>query len=202
MKALYVTDRGAIGDERFAGLLASLAAAPIAVALRETGGSDREQLALARKARGWLGPAVPVYVHRRFDIALAAEAAGVHLPANGLPVSRVRACTPRGFCVGVSTHSASEAREAIAAGADLVVIGPIFDTPSKRPFGPPLGTAALADLPESASHDCDVFAIGGISEERLAELEPFRDRIAGVAAIRLFQEAADPRAAAERIAAR
>ena len=49
---------------------------------------------------------------------------------------------------------------------------------------------------------CDVFAIGGVDEERLPELDPYRDRISGVAAIRLFQEAGDPRAVAERIAAR
>ncbi len=203
MKALYVTDRAAIGDERFARVLERLAGTPeITVELRETSGSDRERLDIARAALERLGPEVPMYVHRRFDVALAAGAAGVHLPASGLPVSRVRAHTPRGFRIGVSTHSAHEAQEAIAAGADLVVIGPIFDTPSKRAFGPPLGAASLAALPAAASHSCEVYAIGGVSQERLPELEPYKDRISGVAAIRLFQESADPRAAAERIAAR
>ncbi len=202
MKALYVTDRGAIGDARFARVLDALAGGPVSVELRETTGTDREKLALARSVRARLGPDVPLYVQRRFDVALAAGASGVHLPSNGLPPSRVRASTPRGFRVGVSTHSPAEAREAIAAGADLVVIGPIFDTPSKRGFGAPLGVAALAALPSAASHGCEVYAIGGVSEERLPELDPHRDRISGVAAIRLFQDSADPRAAAQRIAAR
>ena len=202
MKALYVTDREAIGDARFARVLESLSGAPISVVLREASGTDQEKLALARAARERLGPDVPVYVHRRFDVALAAGAAGVHLPSSGLPLSRVRAYTPRGFRVGISTHSAAEAREAIAAGADVVVLGPIFDTPSKRAFGAPLGPAALATLPPAASHGCDVYAIGGISEERLPDLDPYRDRIAGIAAIRLFQESKQPRAAAERIDAR
>jgi thiamine-phosphate pyrophosphorylase len=114
----------------------------------------------------------------------------------------VRTHTPRGFRVGLSTHSPREAGEAIAAGADLVVLGPIFDTPSKRAFGAPLGPASLAALPPAESHGCEVYAIGGISQERLPELDPYRDRISGVAAIRLFQECADPRAVAERIAAR
>ena len=202
MKALYVTDREAIGDARFAQVLEALAGAPVSVALREKSGTDREKVALARAARQRLGPGVPVYVHRRFDLALAAGAGGVHLPASGLPLERVRASAPRGFRVGVSTHSAREAQEAIAAGADVVVIGPIFDTPSKRAFGAPLGPAALAALPPSASHACEVYAIGGMSEERLPELDPYRDRISGIAAVRLFQESARPREAAERIAAR
>jgi len=203
MKALYVTDRAALGDAGLADLLASLAGAPdLAVSLRETPADDRTLLARAREARGRIGDFVPLYVHRRFDIAVAAGATGVHLPASGLPLPKVRANTPRGFRIGVSTHSAPEAGEAIAQGADFVVIGPVFDTPSKRAFGPPLGPAALAGLPRRDSHSCEVYAIGGVDESRLPELEPYRDRISGVAAIRLFQESADPRGAVERIAAR
>ncbi len=203
MKLLYVTDRPAVGDDRFAKVLASLAgAADLAVSLREPSSSDRETLGRARAARAALGEGVALFVHRRFDVALAAGAAGVHLPANGLPLERVRTHTPRDFRIGISTHSAAEAGEAIAAGADVVVIGPVFDTPSKRAFGPPLGPAALAALPPAASHATVVYAIGGIDEGRLEELAPYRDRISGIAAIRLVQEAADPRAVADRIAAR
>jgi thiamine-phosphate pyrophosphorylase len=100
----------------------------------------------------------------------------------------------------VSAHSPGEARRAIEEGADLVLVGPVFETPSKRDFGPPLGPQALAELPLLSEHACEVLAIGGISVENLERLEPYRDRIRGIAAIRLFQEAADPRAVAERIA--
>src|SRR5262245_3871269 len=126
MKALYVTDRSAIGEDRFAGVLDRLAGARgLAVTLREGPAGDRDLVALAREVRGRLGDAVPLYVHRRFDLALAAGAAGVHLPSTGLPLPAVRAGTPRGFRVGVSTHAASEAEEAIADGADFLVIGPV-----------------------------------------------------------------------------
>ena len=203
MKSLYVTERAAIGDERLAGVLDRLAGAPdVTVTLRERPADDRVLLERARDARGRLGGAVPLYVHRRFDVALAAGADGVHLPADGLPLPRVRANTPRGFRIGVSTHSAPEAEEAIAQGADLVVIGPVFDTPSKRAYGAPLGPAALAALPPRDSHGCEVYAIGGVNEDNLPALDPYRDRISGVAAIRLFQESPDPRALAERLAAR
>jgi thiamine-phosphate pyrophosphorylase len=201
VKILYVTDRAAIGDERFVSVLESLAGAPgLRVELRERQSADRECLHWAATVRKRLGPSVPLYVNRRFDIALAAEADGAHLPADGLPLDRVRTNTPRGFRVGVSTHSAEDAIEAISGGADLVLLGPIFETPSKRSYGDPLGPETLGQLPRRDTHGCEVFAIGGIDEKRLLELAPHRDRISGIAAIRLFQESNDPRGTAERIA--
>lgn len=203
MKALYVTDRRAVGDSRWKETLSALSDAPnLLVQLRETETPDRECLAWAKLARAALGARVPLLVNRRFDIALAAGADGVHLPASGLPVRGVRAATPRGFRVGVSTHSPREAAARIGEGADLVLIGPVFDTPSKRAYGPPLGEEALAELPERGTHSCEVFAIGGIGEANLERLDPYRDRIAGIAGIRLFQEALDPRALLERIVRR
>ena len=203
MRALYVTDRRSAGDERVRETMAALSGAPgVTVQLREKDTPDRDCLAWAEFARQTLAPETPLYVNRRFDIALAAGADGVHLPASGLPIARVRSSTPRGFRIGVSTHSPFEVRRAIGEGADLVLIGPVFDTPSKRVFGPPLGTEALGELPRRDEHSSDVFAIGGISEENLARLDPYRDRIAGVAGVRLFQRSPDPRGLAQRIALR
>lgn len=203
MKALWVTDRETAGDSRFAFLLETLSGARhLSVELREKEAPDREVLEWAVRARAILGPSIPLSVNRRFDLAIAAGANGVHLPSDGLPLARVRANTPRGFRVGVSTHSAREAAAAIEAGADVVVIGPVFDTPSKAALGPPLGPGALVDLPPLAAHAAEVYAIGGVCEENIDRLEPWRDRISGIAAIRLFQEAEDPRAVALRIAGR
>lgn len=202
MKALYVTDRLAIGDDRFGATLAALRGAPgLTVELREKGAADRETMLRAESAREALGREVPLLVNARVDVALAARASGVHLPADGLPLARVRTLSPRGFLVGVSTHSPEEAAAAIEGGADVVVLGPIFDTPSKRAFGAPLGTEAIEALPRRDEHHADVYAIGGVGDDELERLAGFRDRIAGVAAVRLFQESADPRAVAERIAA-
>ncbi len=82
-----------------------------------------------------------------------------------------------------------------------MVLGPIFDTPSKRAYGKPLGPEALADLPPSSSHEAEVYAIGGMNLENVRQLLPYRDRIAGVAAVRLFQKADDPRGLLTRLAA-
>ena len=201
MRLLYVTERSAVGDDAFEEILESLRGAEgLIVELRERGATDRETLRWAGVAREKLGPTVPLLVNRRLDVALAAGATGVHLPADGLPVSRVRAASPRGMRVGVSTHSADEAVRAIEEAADVVVIGPIFETPSKASFGAPLGTDALAALPPLRTHGTEVFAIGGIDESRLEQISRFGDRISGVAGIRLVQEARDPRAVVERIA--
>lgn len=201
MKALYVTDRRAVGDVRFEAIVGALRGAPsLSVQLREKDRSDVETLEWCRRTRRWLGRDVSLFVNRRFDIALAGGADGVHLPSDGLPLSRVRASTPRGFRIGVSTHSPAEACDALAGGADVVVLGPIFSTPSKEAFGPPLFPGALADLPALDQHSSDVYAIGGIDETNLSALDSYRDRVSGIAAIRLFQLSEDPRAVAERIA--
>lgn len=203
MKALYVTDRTSAGDARVEATLAALAGAPdVSVQLREKETPDREYMRRAEIARRTLSPDVELFVNRRFDVALAARADGVHLPASGLPLSRVRAGTPRGFRIGVSTHSPEQARRAIDGGADLVLIGPIFTTPSKAAFGPPLGAEVLGQLPPRSEHGAQVFAIGGIREDNLDRLEPWRDRIAGVAGIRLFQDSDDPDGVARRISLR
>ena len=200
MKALWVTDRDAIGNETFAAMLETLSGAPdLVVQLREKSASDREILEWARFTRQRLGPEVPLLINRRLDVAIAADADGVHLPADGLPLPCVRASAPRGMRVGISTHSGAEASRAIAAGADVVVLGPIFATPSKAAFGPPLGPEVLADLPESGGHEAQVFAIGGIDGDTVGLLGGYRDRIAGVAVVRWLQQSVDPRAVVDRI---
>jgi thiamine-phosphate pyrophosphorylase len=81
-------------------------------------------------------------VNDRVDVALAADADGVHLGQDDLPVGAVRHLAPH-LIVGASTHSLEEALAAQAAGASYVNIGPIFATQTKAsPYGP-LGPAAL-----------------------------------------------------------
>jgi thiamine-phosphate pyrophosphorylase len=202
VKTLYVTDRAAITESAWSRILDDLrGAASLSVQLRERELSDRAYCDLARDAKARLGPDVPLLINSRFDVALAAGADGVQLPADGLPLDRVKAATPRGFRVGISTHSPAEAVRAVETRADIVLIGPIFDTPSKRAFGSPLGPSALAGLPRASEHQSEVYAIGGVNEDTLGQLMLYRDRISGVAAIRMIQEATQPRAVAERLAA-
>jgi thiamine-phosphate diphosphorylase len=195
---LAISDPAARGDQPFAAWVAALVGAGVdAVLIRERGRTDREVVELARTARAVGGEALGVLVHRRADVAFAAGADGVHLPADGLPTAAIRGGFPA-LLVGRSTHLIAEVEAAAAAGADYVVFGPIWETPSK-PGAVPLG---LAGLRQAAACGVAVLALGGADAERRAAVAAHGGR--GVAGIRLFHGAALERlaAAAPRGAAR
>jgi thiamine-phosphate pyrophosphorylase len=134
-----------------------------------------------------------IIVNDRLDVAVAAGAAGVHLGRESAPISEVvrwcRAGNAGGeFLIGASCHSLSEAREAEMAGASYLIFGPVFDTPSKRAFGAPVGIAELAKA--CAAVKIPVLAIGGIEMENARQC--LDAGAAGIAAIRLFQDAPGP----------
>jgi thiamine-phosphate pyrophosphorylase len=136
-------------------------------------------------------------INDRVDVALTADAGGVHLPVNSFtPPDARRLLGPAGL-IGCSTHSLEEARAAADGGADFIVFGPVFDTPSKRPFGPPVGLSALAEVTRSVP--LPVLAIGGMTAERAQAAR--RHGARGVAVVSAILEAADPRAAAAALRA-
>jgi thiamine-phosphate pyrophosphorylase len=136
-------------------------------------------------------------VNDRLDVALAARAAGVHLPAAGLPIALVRRHAGTRFLVGRSVHSAAEAREAEKAGADYLVCSPVFETPGKAAFGDPLGPETVGRV--AAAARIPVWAIGGIDAGNAATIAGLP--IAGVAVIRAIAAAPDPEAAARALRA-
>jgi len=129
-----------------------------------------------------------VVVNDRLDVALAAKAAGVHLPADGLPIDLVRRGTRKKFVIGRSVHSLAEARQAQKEGADYLFFGPVFETPGKTVFGPPQGPDALRKIVEAVR--IPVWAIGGINPGGAARLRGIP--IAGVAAITFIAAAPEP----------
>jgi len=132
-----------------------------------------------------------VLVNDRLDVPLAAKAAGVHLGEKSLPLETViewrRSSGRLDFLIGVSCHSLESARAAWRDGADYIFFGPVFATPSKAVFGAPQGIERLREV--CASVEIPVLAIGGVNlENARACLEA---DAAGIAAIRLFQDASD-----------
>lgn len=121
-----------------------------------------------------------VVVNDRLDVALAAGAHGVHLRADGPPVSVVRALTPPGFLIGRSAHSDAEID--LAAGANYLIYGTIFATPSK-PGAPGQGLVALKRAVGRFAGP--VLAIGGITPELVPDV--LATGAAGFAAIRMFR---------------
>jgi thiamine-phosphate pyrophosphorylase len=170
---LYIiTDRHATGGRSLDGVLAraldGAAAAgvtpgTIAIQLREKDLEARALLELARPLRALTARfGAALYVNDRVDVALAVGADGVHLAATSMTPPEVAAIAPE-MVVAVSVHGAAElARVAGQPHVAFAVLGPIFATPSKAPFGPPLGLEALATV---AKQSLPVLALGGITVE-------------------------------------
>jgi thiamine-phosphate pyrophosphorylase len=109
-----------------------------------------------------------VLVNDRIDLAMALDADGVHLRSDSLPLPRARRMLGNEKLIGISTHSIREVRYAEKEGADFVVLGPIFETPSKRMYGPPLGLHALETACRASR--LPIFAIGGINPKHVASV--------------------------------
>ena len=121
-------------------------------------------------------------VNDRLDVALACGADGVHLGRDDLRVDVARQIAPRSFVIGVSVRNPEEAVAAEEAGADYVVLSPIFSTTSKDDAGPGLGLAALREIREEVS--IPVIAIGGISRDNVgAVIGAGADGVAVISAV-------------------
>lgn len=180
---LAVSDRASLLEGGFDSWLASMAEARVpALLVREKDLADGELLRLLIAARERLRPPTLLMVSGRPDLALAAGLDGVHLPSAGLPIAALRWRWGRGLLVGRSTHSPAEVEAAAREGADYVTFGPVYPTPSKAAFGPPVGLAALE---RACGHGIPVLALGGVTLHRLPEIAGAGAR--GFAAIRAFQ---------------
>jgi thiamine-phosphate pyrophosphorylase len=157
--------------ERPAEAEAALASAPAGTVLvqlrdKQAGGRELYDRAVALRALAARAGA-RVVVNDRVDVALAAGLDGVHLPEDGMDVADARRLLGPRRLVGASTHAVARAAAQAAAGADLVTIGPVWDTPSKRAYGTPLGLDVVRG---AASLPVRVFALGGVdSPERAAQ---------------------------------
>ena len=151
------------------------------VQIREKDLSARALLSVVERAVVIARPqGIRVLVNERADVAMAAGADGVHLPSNSIAPSRIE-----GMLVAVSCHSVADVVRAEREHASFVVLGPVFDTASKRAFGAPLGLDVLREA--CAAVKIPVLALGGVSQGRVAEC--VAAGAAGVAGIGMFQGA-------------
>jgi thiamine-phosphate pyrophosphorylase len=148
--------------------LALLGGVP-AVQLREKDLPVRELLTLAQELRTITREfGAKLFVNDHVDVAVAVEADGVHLGHQSMPVEAARKIVGSGMLIGVSTHSAQEAKEAESKGADFVTYGPIFETPSKAQYGKPLGKSTIREVKYPVN--IPVFAIGGIKTTNILQV--------------------------------
>ena len=202
----YVTDRKGLAsaeDNRIEALLERVAIASAAgvdwIQIREKDLSGKELSSLTRSAVAQTEQAnegierTRILVNDRLDVAYSGRADGVHFGERSLPVKDVRKWLDEKpdlamrdkFLVGVSCHSVQAAAAAARDGADYIFFGPVFATASKAQFGAPQGLQRLAEVCSSVT--VPVLAIGGITGD--SAFECLAAGAAGVAAIRLFQDA-------------
>lgn len=184
-----VTDRAQVAGRLDEAVERCLGAGLKAVQLREKDLAARELLSMAETLRdSTRRHRATLIVNDRADVALAVGADGVQRAGTSLPVAAIRAITPPGFLIGASVHSVAEARAAEPDGADFLVFGPVYDTASKRQYGPPQGLSALERVASAVR--LPVLAVGGVTPARAAEV--LRAGASGVAVIGAILSAVRP----------
>ncbi len=169
-RLLVVTDRHQTNGRPLVPLLQRvLAVAAPAIQLRERDFSSGELVALAREVQAvTASPGSQLLINDRIDVALALEGVGVHLRSNSLSVPVARRLLGTGRLLGVSVHGVEEAMQAESQGADYIVLGPIYETPSKQMFGPPLGIHTLEKA--CSLIRIPIIGIGGVTAARAREM--------------------------------
>ncbi|TMQ29660.1 MAG: thiamine phosphate synthase [Nitrospirae bacterium] len=196
-RLFLVTDRHQTKGRPLVPLLQRvLTAAAPAIQLRERDLSARELVTLAVGVQAVTASRrSQLLINDRIDVALALEGVGVHLRSNSLPVSVARQVLGTQRLLGISVHAVEEAVQVESQGADYIVLGPIYETPSKQMFGPPLGihtlerACRLVRLP--------IIGIGGVTAARAREMR--RAGAFGVAVITAVLGAADVESATREL---
>lgn len=165
-----------------------------AVQLRDKDLPDDERLLLARQLRTLTRRyQAQLLINGSVDIALAAEADGVHLGAASRPVADARRQLGPKRLIGYSAHSPEELALVAGQGADFATFSPVFFTPSKAAYGPPQGLQRLAAA--CSVSPIPVFALGGINPSRIASV--CHAGAQGIAVISAILASNDPRLAAQ-----
>ncbi|MCG3776205.1 MAG: Thiamine-phosphate synthase [Nitrospira sp.] len=169
-RLLVVTDRHQTNGRPLVPLLQRVLAVGVSmIQLRERDLSARELVTLAREVQAVTASArSQLLINDRIDVALALEGVGVHLRSNSLPVPVARQLLGAQRLLGISVHAVEEAVRAESQGADYIVLGPIYETPSKQMFGPPLGIHTLEKACSLVR--IPIIGIGGVTAARAREM--------------------------------
>lgn len=194
-----ITDRKQVpGGDLCAAVERALRGGVRAVQLREKDLPSGELYQLALKLKELTTRyGARLIINDRLDIALAADADGVHLGESSLPVARVRELAGARLLIGVSCHDLAGALAAQQGGADFITFSPVFYTPSKAGYGEPVGTERLAEACRELR--IPVFALGGIKKDSVRTV--LGHGAHGIALISAILAADDPEGAAREMLA-
>lgn len=196
-RVILIAD-GSIADlrDRLAAILRAVPRGAVAIQIRDKALDGGPLLRLASEAMAVARPAgAPLWINDRIDIAQIVGATGVQLPEAGLPIRIARALVSEDIAIGASRHTEDAAVAAAAEGANIVQLGPIFDTPGKSTIG--LDVLCVRRRLPAATQ---LVAVGGIGTPEQARSAIVAGADA-VALIRAWRGEAPDRAVAALVAA-
>lgn len=163
--------------------------------LREKERGGRDYLRLARRVKAVTDRyGIPLLIDDRADVAIAADAAGVHVGRDDLPVAEARKLLGAGKIVGATAKTVEQARQAKEEGADYLGVGAIYPTTTKvKTILTKVET--LADIVREVG--LPVTAIGGLNAENCDILKG--SGFSGIAVVSAIMKAGDPEAAARSL---
>ena len=187
----FVTDRKRCRGRKLEEVVAQAVEQGVGmVQLREKDLSARDLYELGTRVQDAIAGRAKLILNDRVDVALALNADGVQLPEDGMPVADAMRIASPSMLIGRSVRSVGGAVEAQSDGADFLIAGTIFPSPS-HPYGPTQGVDFLRALCREVS--VPILAIGGVTTQNVAEV--MEAGCSGVAVISAISEAEDPGAA-------
>lgn len=194
----FVTDSNNKEEKEFLNIVdKACAGGATIVQLREKNRSGREYLDLAIKTKQVTDKyGVPLIIDDRADIALAADAAGVHVGQSDLPVYAARKIVGENKIVGATAKTVEQALTAQQQGADYLGVGAIYPTTTKV-VTVITKTDTLRDICNAVS--IKVNAIGGLNKDNIGILKGIP--IDGICAVSAIMKADDPQTAAQELKA-
>jgi thiamine-phosphate pyrophosphorylase len=202
--SLYaILDPGAAGGRPLPELARQIAGRATLVQLRDKTSSTRAMVEEARAIQSVLIPAnVPLLINDRVDVALVAEADGVHIGQDDMSPADARLLLGRGAIIGLSIKSVAQAQAAPLEQLTYVAIGGVFATTSKDNTDPPIGIAGLRAIVQAIrarAREFPICAIAGINDANAAEV--IAAGADGVSVISALSLAPDPGEAAKSLRA-
>jgi thiamine-phosphate pyrophosphorylase len=202
--ALYaILDPTVAGGRKLTELARQIVGSATLVQLRDKHASTRAMVEEARAIQSVLSSAnVPLLINDRVDVALVAEADGVHIGQDDMSPADARLLLGRSAIIGLSIKSIAQAQAAPLEHLDYVAIGGVFATTSKDNTAAPVGIDGLRAIAQAVrirARDFPICAIAGINESNAADV--IAAGADGVSVISTLSLAADPSAAAKSLRA-
>ena len=198
LRLYALVDPAVAGDRTLVDIAALIAGSATLVQLRDKHGSTRAMVEQARSLRDVLEPAgVPLLINDRIDVALAAEADGVHVGQDDMSVPDARLLLGRTAIIGLSVSTLRQAQNAPLELLDYVGVGAVFATGSKDDASAPIGISGLREIVRAIRTRAPGFPICGISGINAGNAAEIIEAGAdGVAVISALSLAPDPAQAA------